>query len=161
MIFVLYDMDILFFIKLAMQGGGELPKNYQHWQKNAGCLLFILFGSFWIGLPQSNMLRPLGIKAFSLCFQTNSLLSLSEFDLGISFDNLIYSSICMVMLGSRCSLWLSKCLATVVLLLCLMSNILPWNLSTILFFFVCPTYFVCGTSYIPGNISSYYSGKCL
>ena len=92
-------------------------------------------------LPQSSILRPLGIRVFSLCIQTSSLLSLSEFALGKSFGNLIYSSICMVMLGSRWSLWLSMCLATVLLWLCLMSNMWPWNLSMILFF-VCPTYFV-------------------
>ena len=103
------------------------------------CRVTLIY-TLWLhlnGLPQSNMLRSLGIKVFNLCIQTNSLLSLSEFDLGISFGNLIYSSICMVMLGSI--LWLSKCLATVVLLLCLMSNICPQNLSMILFF-VFPTY---------------------
>ena len=51
-------------------------------------------------ITSSNILRPLGIKVFSLCIQTNSLLSLSELDLGKSFGNLIYSSICMVILGS-------------------------------------------------------------
>ena len=37
----------------------------------------------------------------SLCIQTNSLLYLSEFDLGTSFGNLMHSSMCMVMLGSN------------------------------------------------------------
>ena len=50
-------------------------------------------------LPQSNMLRPLGIKVFNLCIQTNSLLSLIDFDLGISLGNLIYSRMCMIILG--------------------------------------------------------------
>ena len=87
------------------------------------------------------MFRPLGIKVFSLWIETNSILSLSEFDLGKSLGNLMYSNICIVIMGSTWSLWLPKCLATVVLLLCLMSNIWPWNLSMILFL-VCPTYFV-------------------
>ena len=87
-------------------------------------------------LPQSNILSPLGIKVFGLCIQTNSLLSLSELDLGESFGSLIYSCVCMVILGSRWSLWLSKCLAPVVLWLCLMSTMWPWNLSMILFFYI-------------------------
>ena len=85
------------------------------------------------------MLRSLGIKVFSLCIQTNSLLSLMDLDLGTSLGNLIYSRMCMIRLGLVWSLWLWKCLATVVLLLCLMSKIWPWNLSMILFF-VWPTY---------------------
>ena len=40
------------------------------------------------------MLRPLGIKVFTLCTQTNSLLSLIDFDLGISLGNLMYSRMC-------------------------------------------------------------------
>ena len=43
----------------------------------------------------------MGIKVFSLCIQTNSLLSLSEFDLGTSFGNLMYSGMCMVILGTQ------------------------------------------------------------
>ena len=39
------------------------------------------------------MLRPLGIRVFNLCIQTNSLLSLIDFDLGMSFGNLMYSSL--------------------------------------------------------------------
>ena len=87
------------------------------------------------------MLRPLGIKVFNLCIQTNSLLSLIDFDLGISLCNLMYSSICIIILGLVRSLWLWKCLATVVLFLCLMSNMWPCNLSMILFL-VWPTYFI-------------------
>ena len=34
------------------------------------------------------MLRPLGIKVFNLCIQTNPLLSLMEFDLEISLGNM-------------------------------------------------------------------------
>ena len=68
------------------------------------------------------MLRPLGIKVLSLCIQTDSLLSLNEFDLGLSFGNLMYSNIYIVILGSNWSMWLWKCLATAVLLLCLMSK---------------------------------------
>ena len=82
-------------------------------------------------LPQSKMLRPLGIKVFSLCIQTNSLLSLMDMDLGTSLGNPMYSRMCMIMLGLVWSLWLWKCLVTVVLLLCLMSKIWPWNLSMI------------------------------
>ena len=90
-------------------------------------------------LTQSKMLKPLGIKVLSLHIQTKSLLSLGEFNLGISFGNLSYSNICIVIFGSNWSMWLWKCLATVVLLLCLMSKMWPWNLSMILFL-VCPTY---------------------
>ena len=91
-------------------------------------------------LPQSNILRPLGIKVFSLCIQTNFLLSLSELHLGKSFGNLIYSSICMVILWSKWSLWLSKCLATVVLWLCLMSNM---TLESIYDSVLCLPYILC------------------
>ena len=66
---------------------------------NVGCLLFILFWLILNQLPQSNMLRPLGIKVFNLCIQTNSLLSLIDFDLGISLGNLMYSRRCMIILG--------------------------------------------------------------
>ena len=59
------------------------------------------------------MLRPFRIKVLSLCIQANSLLSLSEWDLGASFGNFMYSSMCMVIFGSSWSLRLWKCLATV------------------------------------------------
>ena len=39
-----------------------------------------------------------------MCIQTNSLLSLSQFGLGTSFGNFMYSSMCMVILGSNWSL---------------------------------------------------------
>ena len=58
---------------------------------------------------------------FNLCVQTNPLLSLIEFELGISLGNLIYSSICIIILGyDHCDY--ENVLTTVVLLLCLMSN---------------------------------------
>ena len=82
-----------------------------------GCRLPFIY-TLWLilnQLPQSKMLRPLGIKVLSLWIQTNSLLSLMDLDLGTSFGNLMYSSICMIMLGLLRSLWLRKCLATVVL----------------------------------------------
>ena len=72
-------------------------------------------------------------------YPDNSLLFLSDFVLGISFSNLMYSNICIVIFGSNWSMWLWKCLATVELLLCLMSKKWPWNLSVTLFL-VCPTY---------------------
>ena len=63
------------------------------------------------------MLRPLGIKVLSLCIQTNSLLSLSELDFGTFFGKLMYASMYMVISGSIWSLWLWKCLATVVIVI--------------------------------------------
>ena len=44
-------------------------------------------------------IKAIGIKVLSLCIQTNSLLSLMDLDLGISFGSLMYSRICMIMLG--------------------------------------------------------------
>ena len=72
---------------------------------------------------------------FSLCIQANSLLSLSKCDCGISLGNFMYSKMCIVILGSSWSLWLRKCLATVLLFEHLMSSIWPLNLSITLFFF--------------------------
>ena len=51
------------------------------------------------------MLRPLGIKVFNLCIQTNSLLSLMDFDLGISLGNLMNSWICVIILAVRALVW--------------------------------------------------------
>ena len=67
------------------------------------CRLYLIY-TLWLILnllPQSNILRPVGFKVFSLYIQTNFLLSLCELDVGNSFGNLIYSSICMVILGSK------------------------------------------------------------
>ena len=64
---------------------------------NKGCLFYTHLILNW--LPESTMLRPLGIKVFSLCIQSNSLLSLIDFDLGMSFGNLMYSSIYMIHTG--------------------------------------------------------------
>ena len=73
------------------------------WIVNAGnkCRLPFVY-TLWLilnQLPQSNMLRPLGIKVFNLCIQTNSLLSLIDLDLGMSLGNLIYSRMFMIILG--------------------------------------------------------------
>ena len=48
-------------------------------------------------LPQSKMLRPLGIKVFNLCIHTNSLLSLMDLDLGTSLDHAWIAVIIMAM----------------------------------------------------------------
>ena len=104
-------MEVLFFIKLAVQGeyitsklgvlGIPFTENTPWDMDNIGKkwrVPFVYAHWFFLNwLPQSKMLRPLDIKVFSLCIQTDSLLSLSEFDLGTSFGNLVYSSICMVM----------------------------------------------------------------
>ena len=60
------------------------------------CILFkpILF--FQGATSQSIMLGLLGIKGLSLWIQVNSLLSLSDFDPGMSLDTFMFSRICMV-----------------------------------------------------------------
>ena len=59
----------------------------------------------------------------------------------MSLSNIMYSRLWIVILGIKWLLWLVKCLATVVLVVCLMSKIWTLNLSMILFV-VCPTYLI-------------------
>ena len=54
-------------------------------------------------LSQFMIFRPLGIKVFNLHIQVNSLLSLSDLDLGMSLDNLMHSRICIVNRGLEIS----------------------------------------------------------
>ena len=77
----------------------------------------------------------------------------------MSFGSPVYSSMYIITLGLVWSLLLWKCLATVVLLLCLMWKMSPWNRSMILFL-VCP-HTIYGTSCILKNTLACAFGNCI
>ena len=122
-------------IKLATQGQQKASKTGMsgrcYWLKIQGALcLYSYLLLKW--LPQFKIIRPLGINVFSLCILINFLLSLIEWELCMSFGDLMYSRIWIVILGNKWLLYLATCLATVVLEVCFMSKTWPWNLSVIL-----------------------------
>ena len=60
------------------------------------CNLFKTLLLFWDAASQSIIFRSLGIDMLSLCTQVNYVFSLSDFDLEMSSDTLMYSRMCMV-----------------------------------------------------------------
>ena len=66
----------------------------------ACCMQFMKpFLLLWSATSQSVIFRPLKINVLRVCIQVTSLLSFSDFDLGMSLDSLMYSRICMVNWG--------------------------------------------------------------
>ena len=81
---------------LFLYGKTPLTLDY-FWQKLQGAFYLYPFTPPEL-IASVKIFRPFWIEVFSLCIQTNSLLS--ECGLGISFHNLMYSKMCIVMFGS-------------------------------------------------------------
>ena len=70
-----------------------------HFGASCMCNLLKLLFTVLDTSSQFMIFRPLGIKVFNLHIHVNSLLSLSDLDLGMSLDNLMHSRICIVNRG--------------------------------------------------------------
>ena len=93
----------------------KIPYDWILSARNAGCPLSTLFNPSWICCLIPEYLGHLGFKCLVCISRWTPSYLLSEWDLGVSFSNFMYSRICIVLLASKWLLWLTKCLATVVL----------------------------------------------